>query len=251
MKAHLLSLASGNIVMFHRQIFHSETDLEFEIWRRGKGGLGIGRGLIHYQRYFKEVLPTWRSLSHEDQRLIRRATTYLNDSAHGYTENKLLNITIAWEMLANAWPSSESRPSEEITELKNILKKAYREWSKKHPGLDDSGFLGGRISQALDWEKVNKKIEQLANDFDIDSELVGTNFRRLVTIRNRVAHDGVLPQEDYSDGASLPLLKLLLSSQFALRVLLLKKLDYTGLISSAKDGWRTFVDISEAEFDFQ
>ncbi len=248
----LLSLASGNSITFHRQIYRSDQENEFEIWRFGKGGdRGIGEGLVHYQHYLKEVLPTWRSLSHEDQRLIRIATTYLIGSAHGYMEDKLLNITIAWEMLANAWPPSESRPSEKITELKNALKKVYLEWSKNHPDLDDSGFLWGRISQALDWEKVIKKIEQLANDFDIDSNLVGTNFRRLVTIRNSVAHDGVLPQEDYSDEASRPLLKLLLSSRFALRVLLLKKLNYTGLISSSKDGRRTFVDISEAEFDFQ
>ena len=126
--AKLLSLASGNEVTFHRQRISWNEGNELEIWRRMKGGEYVpGFCILEtcISDYLREALYSWRTFSQQEKENISLAITYINLSANGYMDEKLLRITQAWEMLANAWGSQTKELSGSIEELRKELKEVY------------------------------------------------------------------------------------------------------------------------------
>ena len=245
----LLSLACGNEVTFHRQIISWDIDNEIEIWRRMKGGeYGPGVCVPIISKYLKETLPIWRTFSEKEQKEIQLAFTYINLSAKGYMDEKLLRISQAWEMLANVWGNQtkevKDSAKDPIKELIAEMNDAYRKWKVKYPDKDEDGFLKSRINDALNWDKVLKKINRLANSYKINTQIIGLNFQQLIKARNDVAHDCKMSEAIRNNANSSPY-KLLMAAQFGLRILLLKKLGYSGKIVTSKYERRTDEEISE------
>lgn len=245
--AKLLSLASGNEVTFHRQIISLNEGNELEIWRRTIGGeYGPGFCILEtcISDYLRESLSSWKTFSQQEQEKISLAITYINLSANGYMDEKLLRITQAWEMLANAWGNQTKELSSSIKELRKELKEVYTKWREKYPSEDPDAFLGSRIAEALQWDRAIKKIEQLATSYKVNTQKIGLDFKQLINARNNVAHDGKMSME-IRDNKDSPPYKLLMAAQFGIRILLLKKLRYSGKIVSSKNGCRTYEEISE------
>lgn len=249
--ARLLSLASGNEVTFHRQIVLWNEGNEVEIWRRMIGGeYGPGFCILEtcISDYLREALSSWRTFSPQEQENIRIATTYINLSANGYMDERLLRITQAWEMLANAWGNQtkevKDSAKDPIKELIAEVNDAYRKWKDKYPDKDEDGFLKSRINEALNWDKVLKKINLLANSYKINTQKIELNFQQLIKARNDVAHDCKMSKA-IRNNADSPPYKLLIAAQFGLKILLLKKLGYSGKIVTSKNRWRSYEEISE------
>ena len=113
----MLSLASGNEVTFHRQIILLNEGNELEIWRRMSGGeYGTGFCILEtcISDYLREALSSWKTFSQREKENINLSITYINLSANGYMDEKLLRITQAWEMLANAWGNQTKELSSSI-----------------------------------------------------------------------------------------------------------------------------------------
>ncbi len=245
--ARLLSLASGNEVTFHRQIILWNEGNELEIWRMMNGGeYGPGFCILEtcISDYLRDALSSWRTFSQQEQENISLAITYVNLSANGYMDEKLLRITQTWEMLANAWGSQTKELSDFIKELRKELKDVYTKWRDKYPNEDTNAFLWSRIVEALQWDRAIKKIEQLVNSNKINTQKIILDFKQLINVRNDVAHDGKMSME-IRDNKDSPPYKLLMEAQFGIRILLLKKLGYSGKIVTSKNGWRTYEEISE------
>jgi hypothetical protein len=241
----LLSLASGTGVSCHRHFFIWENE-EFEIWRHMKGD-EIGPGPIvpafEVDRFLKQTLPVWQTLSQTQRKTLCLAIYDINQSALGYLDTRLFHIFQPWEYLAEAWGMHEELADSVIC-LRSRLQQARKQWSKDHPGSDPNGFWGSRISSIFDWPKLKDAIERLAASFDLDFKLVGLDLNLLKNARNSVAHSGKL-SEDLT-GPDRQAVDLLIIAQHCLQLLLLRILTYQGLVYHAKGGWQTIVDIDKA-----
>lgn len=120
----------------------------------------------------------------------------------------------------------------------------YTKWREKYPSEDPDALLGSRITEALQWDRTIKKIEQLANSNKINIQKISLDFKQLINARNNVAHDGKMSME-IRDNKDSPPYKLLMAAQFGLRILLLKKLGYSGKIVTSENGCRTNEEISK------
>lgn len=160
-------------------------------------------------------------------------------------DEKLLRITQAWEMLANAWGNQTGELTDCIRELKGRLKEVYKKWKDKYPNEDPNAFLWSRIAEALQWDRAVKKVEQLANSYKVNTKKIGLDFKQLFKARNDVAHDGKMSMEIRNNKNSPPY-KLLMAAQLGIRILLLKKLGYSDkIIVTNKYEQCTYEDISE------
>ncbi|MDO8140862.1 MAG: hypothetical protein Q6358_05135 [Candidatus Brocadiales bacterium] len=154
--------------------------------------------------YLRESLSSWRTFSQQEKENISIAITYINLSANGYMDEKLLRITQTWEMLANAWGSQTKELSDFIKELRKELKDVYTKWRDKYPNEDTNAFLWSRIVEALQWDRAIKKIEQLANSNKINTQKISLDFKQLINARNNVAHDGKMSMEIRNNKDSPP-----------------------------------------------
>jgi hypothetical protein len=232
----LLSLASGNGVSSHQWSLTYPNQEKVEKWR-SRAGDEIGPGCIveyfRLEQYLQQCLPVLRQMSQEDQALIMLAVAYLNSSATGYLDTRLIQIAQAWEFLATEWA-----PKGILTEQENILrmtiKRCCRDWRKAHPSSDPDGEWGNRVLFAFEWPKLKGQIEALADQLGLDLERIGMDLEQLRSARNAVAHRGTI---DGADPSVIPHHELLLNAQLGLQLVLLKKLGYTGYVKVIENGW--------------
>lgn len=232
----LLSLASGNGVSSHRWGLAYPNQEVVEKWR-SRAGDEIGPGCIvehgRLEQFLQQCLPVLRQMPQEDYALIARAVAYLNISATGYVDTRLIQIAQAWEFLAANW-APKGRLTEPENNLRNMIKSCCKDWRKANPSEDRDGALGNRVLFAFEWPILKRQIETLADNAGLDLEIVGINLEQLKAARNAVAHQGTL---DGLEPSAFPHHKLLLNAQLGLQLLLLQKLEYTGYVKVIINGW--------------
>jgi hypothetical protein len=232
----LLSLASGNGVSSHRWGLAYPNQEVVEKWR-SRAGDEIGPGCIvekgRLEQFLQQCLPVLRQMPQEDYALIARAVAYLNMSATGYVDTRLIQIAQAWEFLAANW-APKGRLTEPENNLRNMIKSCCKDWRKANPSEDRDGALGNRVLFAFEWPILKRQIEALADQAGLDLEIVGINLEQLKAARNAVAHQGTL---DGLEPSAIPHHKLLLNAQLGLQLLLLQKLEYTGYVKVIINGW--------------
>jgi len=159
----LLSLANGNGVSSHRWTLTYSNEEEREKWR-SRAGDEIGPGCIVQcgclEQFLQQSLPVLRQMSQEDRALIGLTVAYLNSSATGYLDTRLIQIAQAWEFLAAQWAPKGSLTEPEVI-LRNTLKSCCRDWRKTYPSSDPDGAWGNRVLFAFEWPKLKRQIEAL------------------------------------------------------------------------------------------
>jgi len=237
----LLSLATGNAVIFNKQRFYYDDDRQFDIWRPRLGNnFGVYECVPEYaiRQFIRQTYPTWKNLDNDDTKLINNAVNYINSTAFGYLEDRVFRITQAWESVANKWVGDINNLSDEIKDLKNRLKNSLRDWRKEFPNYDKDGFYGNRVINALTWNKAIDKTNLLASKFRLDLEKLKIDFQRLFELRNAVAHNGKFKKKENPSELS----EILENARFGLQVLFLKKLKYSDLVISPRSGYTIKID---------
>ena len=110
--------------------------------------------------------------------------------------------------------------NEDLKPLKEHLKKSVKEFGV--PEKYDKGFIIDRVVRALDWEKLYLTLMQLLQDYGLDYEKLGLDYKTLISIRNDVAHSGQF-RNDYSKEY---LVDLIFKNKLGLQILLLRELGY-------------------------
>lgn len=239
----LLSLACGTGVTSHRWSLFFSAGEQIELWR-SRSGEDIGPGPIiepwDLAAYIEQVFPVWNSMSREEKKVLKTAITHLNNSGSGYLDNRLFQVAQTWEYLAKQWVPEKGIP-EAQQELKNTLKKARRAWAKANPNADQHGLLGDRIAKAFDWPVLRQQIEELAAEFGVDLQILGLDIEHLKAARDSVAHSISLEGVAAPSG---PHHELLMCAQYGLQIILLRRLQYNGLVTYREGGWLTSKHIS-------
>jgi len=169
-----------------------------------------------------------KNLEHNKYLDLKTINEYLNETDHGYLDDRILRLVQCWEILANSWIKSKPKLTIEIQNLKSEIKKALKEWHKKYPDLDKDRLLDDRLHKALEWEKSISLLEGILKDFKLDNDILKINFPRLIKLRNSVAHSGRFGDEDT--------LQDLLKGQFGLRLLILRIFGYEGEVNDYISG---------------
>jgi hypothetical protein len=241
----LLSIALGTGVSCDRHIFTWANE-ELEIWRHWTGDeFGPGAIIPDYQlvKFLEQTLPIWQSLSHDQQKALRLARDYINLSARGYVDTRLLQICQSLEFLVKVW-GIEGGLSEAESCLLSRLQETRKQWNKDHNKCDVDGFWGSRISSIFEWPKLKAAITQLAIPYGLDLARLGLDLDLLIKERNSVAHSGKLTEHQISTNKQA--FRLLTTGQYCLQLLILRMLRYQGPVNHSTKGMTTIVDIEHA-----
>lgn len=235
----LLSLAVGKRIIFNKQFYYDNTNLE-PISREMSASINEGQPIIpnsKIDKYLKQVLNKYSSFSKEDKDQFFVCTDYLNQTKSGFIEDRVLHTAIAWESLAEYLKVKSELPTH-LLELRSQIKTTLSEWRIKNPSNDPNGDLGSRILGAIDREKLLDKLFNLANQFNLNYSLLSLDFYKLKELRDSGAHSGrisITGSETY--GIMEPAIR-------GLQIILLTWIGYSGLIDSHRDGWKTVESIN-------
>lgn len=233
----LMALASGNGVTSHRWIYSFSDGQELELWRPRMGDdIGPGPIVAHtdFGLFLKECLPSWQQLSDDDLHIMSVAILHLNTAGSGFLDNRLLQVSQIWELLAAKWGTKKIMPAE-ILQLKNELKSFLRKWRDEKPGCDPDGTISCRVLTSMDWITLRSRMNSMIELFGLQDRLIGLDFAKLKDARDKAAHSISLGA---SDGNTEDILQLLLSAQTGIQLLLLRKLNYSGSVIFRDNGWR-------------
>lgn len=240
----LLSLATGNEIAFHRQLYYSSDNETLEVWRKRIAyhfGIDSIIDPISLTSLLEQTLTKFEKLDREKRGAINRAVDYINSAAHGYLEDRIFRVSLAWELLSfEYFPFSNLDP--ELKDLKKRLKSAIKEWNKDYPLLNKYGFLNDRITKSLTWEKLISQMKKFAESEKLNLEKIGVDFYEIKEIRDNVAHTGKFGKK--YDSAHL--IDIIEKAILGLRILILRKLCYSGDIQ--KPSKRFLVRTSIFEF---
>lgn len=241
----LLSLAAGTGVTCHSYSVLWQNGGSLEILRHWTGDeIGPGHCIASWKTgaFLERSLPIWNAWDDEKRGLARLAISYINHSARGYLDVRMLGIAQAWEFLANEW-TSKPQLSEEESVLKRRIKQLCRDWRAEYPDADHDGKWADRLTRGFRWPQLLEQMSRLAATRRINLVELGLDLRELKEARDHIVHSGSLPDHMLADKPST--LKLLHAARFGLQLLLLAELQYDGLVvTSTKDGARTFVPMS-------
>lgn len=239
----LLSLALGNDVIFNRQLYYKDEKLVREDWRRKVNShFGTERCIPDFELsdFIKSTIDSYEKWDEEKKKLFFSTVTYINSSSKGYLEDRLLGISIAWESLAQSWTSKKNNYSNnELDPFKDFLKKTICDFQL--PVQYDKDFIKERILKSLEWEKLTESLMNFSDQFKLDQDKLGLDFKSLIKIRNDIAHTGLLRKKYTQNFLS----DLIYNHKLGLQVILLLELGYDNLIESQEDKWRTFIKIDE------
>ena len=241
----LLSLALGTGVSCDHHFFTWANE-ELEIWRHWTGDeIGPGAIIPDYQlvKFLEQTLPTWQSLSLDQQKALHLARDYINLSARGYIDTRLLQIFQPWEFLVEAW-GVKGGLSESESCLRSRLLQTGKQWNQDHSNYDVHGFWGSRISLIFEWPKLKDAILQLVTSFGLDLRRLGLDLDLLIKERNNVAHSGKLIEHPTS--ANRQAFSILTTGQYCLQLLILRMLRYQGPVNNSTNRITTIVDIDHA-----
>jgi hypothetical protein len=240
----LLSLADGTGVTSQQRHISWQGRGDLEVLRHWIGDeLGPGPCVAPFDidRFLAECLPTWHRWPDVKRRMADLAIDYINASARGYVDNRLLGVAQAWEILATAWtPEPEQTTVEQ--HLLTLVKSVYRRWKRANPGVDQRGVLMDRLAKGLSWSPLLFRMQALADH--IDMQRVKLDLRGLKRVRDYVAHNGTIPPDMRVQGHAA--VSLLSAARFGLQLVLLSELGYTGRIrTGTPDGAMEYLPIGE------
>ena len=239
----LLSLATGNGVTCHRQIADWGDLGMMEVWCNMTGDeIGPGPIIPAFQlgKFLEQALPIWEQWESNKKSDVRLGITYINLSATGYLDTRLFQISQAWEFLATSWIPKGKLNENEIN-LRTKIKGSYREWKKEHPEADPNGCWGGRVTFPFQWPLAKRQMESLAVSRSIDFPKIGFDLENLKKARDSVAHTGKMIKQNASNRNDN--YGLLSAAQFGLQLVLIAELEYSGLVVTSSEGWKTHVPI--------
>ncbi len=238
----LLSLAFGKDISFDRQLYFQDGEKRVEIWRRRAHYYHGYHRCIPLRKLNKFLVNAVKKYSTWDKgrrKEFNSAVSLINSSGFGFLDHRLLKLCIGWEALANNWESERrSRPQSALTTLKNKLKQCVDDHHL--PDDFDKSFIKTRISEALDFDKTIRLIEDFLRRHNLDQSKLNLELRKLFTIRNKVAHSGQIRIERDQE----ELVDLLFFNKLGLQVFLLKELGYENVVESKNNQWLKETPIS-------
>ncbi len=105
----------------------------------------------------------------------------------------------------------------------------------------DKDFIKTRISGSLDWEKTTDCLTNFSNQYFLNTEKLKLDFKSLVKVRNDIAHSGLFRKNYTTDFIT----DLIYNHKLALQVILLKELEYDGLVVTIENKSTTYTKIEE------
>lgn len=175
------------------------------------------------QKYLVETLPYFDNEAIKKYKEFRTLLEYINDTDIGYLDDRILSLIQVWEILANNW-SEKYETTEAIRDLKKKIKPIIEEWHKMNPYYDKA-MISQRVNDALIWDKTIIRLESLLDQFKFNRNVLEIDFKSLVNWRHKVAHEGMVKGAD-----NRVLATKILNAQLAVRLLLLKKIGYSGIV---------------------
>jgi len=236
----LLSLAFGRRIIFNRQVYTIDDNRE-EVFKEMSDPLNEGKQIIpefKIDKFLDQTLTKYELFTKDEKNQFFIVTDYLNQTKHGFIEDRILHTAIAWESLADHFKVNSKLPSH-LIDLRKMIKNSYNVWKKNNSELDPNGEIGSKLLTSIDREKLIDKLFNLANKFNLDYQKLGIDFYKLKELRNMVAHTGrmnITGKKAY---------KIMDPAIKGLQIILLSWLGYSSLINSSKDGWRTFDPITD------
>jgi len=232
----MLSFISGVKVFYNRCELTNDKKQSQKIMRINTANIGsYNKGFLP-QENIEKILPifyeNFSKMKPNEKKCLFTSIDYLNSKSNKYLEELILRVAQIWEILSDTFLVEEVKNAKIIIDLREVLKKTIREWHKnnKSNGIKDYdfSFIMGRVLTSLDWEKAIKKMEKLVEKENLNSETIGLDFKTLVELRNQIAHSGRFEKtgEEYQNHYG----EVYSSALFGVRVLILKKLGYTGYI---------------------
>jgi hypothetical protein len=238
----LLSLATGNGVTSHRQIAEWDNHGKVEIWRNMTGDeIGSDPIIPSYKlgEFLKNTLPVWEKWDADKKSDVRLAISYINLSGAGYLDTRIFQVSQAWEFLATSW-IPKGKLNEDESNLRERVKASYHEWKKVTPNADPNGSWRGRITFPFKWPIAKRQMESLASTRSIAISKIGLDLENLKNIRDSVAHTGKMPKNTSNKNENYQLLS---AARLGLQLILIAELEYSGLVVTSIEGWRTYVPI--------
>lgn len=223
----LLSLGTGQNVIFDRQEFLHEDKIN-PVLRKMLDPVNSGFPIIKnsdLENFIIECLPNWKLLNKADKNTIYVSFDYLNQTKNGFIEDRILRTVQAWESLAKYW-EIKAELVEPLKDLRKEILGVYKNWCKSETNkkIDPKGDLGTDLARVIDRNKLLNKLENLASEYKLDYEILNIDFKRLIKLRDQVAHSGRIRHSAKESG------DLMYSAIKGLQIIILNKLKYTGNI---------------------
>jgi len=225
-----ISIATGRHISFGIQHIYNENR-NYKALHNNYSSCNFIKQIVpedSLNTFISSSLEKVKNLEHNKYLDLKTINEYLNETDHGYLDDRILRLVQCWEILANSWIKSKPKLSNEVRDLKSEIKKILKEWHSNYPDLDKDRLLDDRLHKALEWEKSISLLEGILKDFKLNNDILKIDFQRLIKFRNSVAHSGRFGDEDT--------LQDLLKGQFGLRLLILRIFDYNGEINDYVSG---------------
>lgn len=238
----LLFLALGNDIVFNRQLYYQENELSQEDWRRmvdHNFGAGASVPDSKLDIFLKKSLHIYEKWDVKKRKIFYSTVTGINSSSRGFLEDRILRICIAWEGLAGSWSKNKENSNSELEPLKKLLLETVE--GSNLPSNIDKDFIKTRISSSLDWEKATDSLNNFSNQYLLNTDKLKLDFKSLVKIRNDIAHSGLFRKEYTTDF----IIDLIYNHKLALQVILLKELEYDGLVITSENKWTKYTKMEE------
>jgi hypothetical protein len=236
----LISIALGTSVVFDRFVYVSGTTtnlIERPMSKNDNAGQQIVPDFA-LRDFLEATMPKWSLLSKIEKDQIFIITDYLNQTTHGFIEDRILRTAQAWECAASYW-TADVELDGDLIELRNRIKKTYKEWKSQKGTVDIDGSLGARLTSSIDQETLALRLNKLVVQNGVNAEKLGVDLRKLRNLRDQVAHTGKIN----INGAEA--IKYLQPAIRTLQLILLKRLSFEGLVYGEKDNFSTIEYIKE------
>ena len=238
----LFSLALGSDIIFNRQKYYQNNELIVENWSRKVDyyfGAGACVPYFKLDTFLEKTLHNYKKWNEKKRKIFYATVTSINSSNKGFLEDRILRICVAWEGLAGSWSKNKKKPNSKLKPLKELLIETVEGFNLP-PNIDKS-FVKTRVSDSLDWDKASDFLTNFSNQYLSNTEKIKLDFKSLVRVRNDIAHSGLFRKKYTTDFIT----ELLYNHKLGLQVILLKELEYDGLVVTSENNWKTYTKMEE------
>lgn len=230
----LLSFALGKRIIFNKQSYfleEKETVINKEMAESSNSGPQIIPDL-EIKGFLISSLPIWRKLSNSEKNNFYTIFDYLNQTREGFIEDRILRTVQAWECSANYW-TDKVELSDDFKDLKKRISETLKNWKKETGYIDTNGALGSSYKSVLEQEKLMLRLENFISENKLNKECFNLDLKKMKNMRDSVVHQGKI---DITGNNAIEILEPSIKS---LQLIILKKLNYNGLVIDFKNNWRT------------
>jgi hypothetical protein len=236
--SYLLSLVSGEMIIFNRQNYQ-HNKYSKEVWKRRIKEPNAGNKVINqsdYKSYLEKCLPVFQQLSKKQKEAIIDAINYINTTKRGFVEDRIMRVCQAWEALADKFLDSNSHKKSlkpALEDLKTRIEQTYDSWKQNCFGQDINSNLKSRIINPITQLSTVEKLNKLADYYKFNYKKIGLDFQKLIRQRNsRIAHIGRMKNTIGEEAAR----NILEPAVLGIQILILKILKYDGYIITNDNG---------------